>query len=139
MRVRQQLSITLPSLFLLVVFSANLSAFTLASVPTRASLRQSRVKSERHSRASNARENQAHPTTKNPTARASSTALHVNNNAISEGGDIASPLSKLTKFADKNFFLVGMLFAVGIARLIPSVRMHTTWLDRWTCNNYHRS
>jgi hypothetical protein len=140
MRARQELGITLPYLFLLVVLSAHLSAYTLASVATRSSMAiQSRVKSERHSRASYPREKPAHQTTKNPTATASLTALHVNkSNAISEGGDIESPLAKLTKFANKNFFLVGMLFVVGIARLIPSVSIQPTWLDRWTCNNSHR-
>jgi hypothetical protein len=128
MRVRQQLGITLPSLFLLVVLSAHLSAYTLASLPARPSVPiQCRVKSERHSRATYARENLAHPTTKNPTATASSTALQ--SKAISEGREsFVSTIAKLTKFANKNFFLVGMLFAVGIARLIPSVSIQSTWL-----------
>jgi hypothetical protein len=114
---KRVIGITLSSLVLLVL-SAHLNAFTLASVPlSRAHLTN--------------KETQLN-TIKNKFNRDqydiySVASKHDHVVSLRAGGDMMtdgnepSLVSKAKAFANKNFFLVGMFVAVILAKLVPSV------------------
>lgn len=107
--------IVLPTLLLLVL-SARLSAFTLLSVPKRPNLFQKRVQLGEINDA--VRNKQA--------TRASAcqttvfTSLGASNDVAMEGAE-PSVISKFGKWANNNFFLLGMFVAVSLAKSFPSI------------------
>jgi hypothetical protein len=107
------------SSLLLLVLSANLNAFTLASLPavhphwTRQGFNQNILNNVNRDN----REQSSDFTT-------CLTTLRSGGDAGMEGSE-PSILSKAHKFVNNNFFLVGMFVAVALAKLIPSVSKKT--------------
>ena len=101
---------------LLLVLAAHLNALTaVASVSkSRATINSQRVPSNSIN----------HMDNKQPISRADNdfvTKLRAGSDASMEQNRGPNFLSKMSKYADKNFFLVGMFLAVALAKIVPSV------------------